>query len=86
MTNLQEITDFRTVARGTGMFMGAAMQYKHLTKDIAFDEEYAKMGAAEYELLTACNACKMPIIAKSWDRFNYTGCDFMRNFSRENKI
>ena len=71
----------RQTANGTGLFIGSCMKWFAL-KD---DEPYSKLGADQYDLVTACNGCKMTIIAKDWDEsrpWNYTGCDYIRNYTR----
>lgn len=48
------------------------------------DHAYAQLGGKEYNLLTGENACKTIQIAKSYTNFDYSGCDYLANFAKQN--
>jgi len=60
----------RNSSKGTGIWVGTAMNEKH----IKADADYAQRGAKEYNLITPENACKMTMIAKSYTENDFSGC------------
>ena len=50
------------------------------------DSDYVKLVGEEVSIMTPENQCKMPQIAKSWTKFNYTACDYMWNFAKKRNI
>lgn len=67
----------RELAKGTGIYVGAALNSIHISND----GEYAAKGAEEYSLITAENGCKMNYIAKSFDEIDPTRCNSMVEFA-----
>ena len=70
----------RNSSKGTGIWVGTAMNQKH----IKADSEYAQRAAKEYNLITSENACKMTNIAKSYSENDYSGCQFEVEFAKNN--
>lgn len=68
----------RNASKGTGIWIGTAINYKHLNED----QDYADRAALEYNLVTGENACKMNTIAKSFDEFDYTKCNFIVEYAK----
>lgn len=56
----------REAAEGLGVHIGAAIGVPHM-----HDKEYTALAAAEYDLVTAENACKMNTIARSESEFKF---------------
>ena len=55
MNNLTDGDTLREAAKGTGIFIGAAMNQRFMK----LDSNYSALGAQEYSLLTEENGCKM---------------------------
>ena len=55
MNNFGGATTLREAAKGTGIFIGAAMNQRFMK----LDSNYSALGAQEYSLLTEENGCKM---------------------------
>ena len=55
MNNLTDDSTLRLAAKGTGIFIGAAMNQRFMK----LDSNYSALGAQEYSLLTEENGCKM---------------------------
>ena len=72
-------TTLREAANGTGVYMGAALNYYHLDKDAP----YADLAKQEYSLATPENACKMYTIAKSASENDYSQCLSVKQFAVE---
>jgi endo-1,4-beta-xylanase len=72
----------KEAARGTGLYIGSAVNYNALQED----QDFMKLVTEEVSIMTPENQCKMPQIAKSWTEFNYTACDYMINFAKERNI
>ena len=62
--------------------MGASMKLDP-TKT---DAEYVKLALAQYDLTTVGNACKMSLIAKGYDKIDYTDCKYMADFAKKNNL
>jgi endo-1,4-beta-xylanase len=73
-------TTLREAAKGTGIYIGAAMNQRYMKKD----SDYSVLGAKEYSLLTEENACKMTAIAKSFTDLDVTNCNYTANFAAAN--
>lgn len=72
-------TTLREAAKGTGIYVGAAMNQRYMKTD----SDYAALGAQEYSLLTEENACKMTQIASSMTDFDVTNCNYTANFAEQ---
>eukprot|EP01084_Bolivina_argentea_P264688 448459_1 len=60
-----------------GIFVGSALNAGTLKSD----SKYASMGAEQYNLVTAENACKFGPTEPEKDKFDFTKCDEVYNFA-----
>jgi endo-1,4-beta-xylanase len=78
----------REAAGGTGIFIGAAINYNYVSLDSSHhDDTYASVAAREFNLLTAENGCKMNSIARGFDtekELDFTKCDAVLEFAQKN--
>jgi len=72
----------REAAKGSGIEIGAAINYKVLKTDAA----YGELAAEQYSLLTSENACKMNQIAKSFTENDFTGCKYIVDYAQKNNM
>lgn len=67
-------------AEGTGMYIGTAVNYRMLKSDLA----YSEIPPIEYDLVAPENMCKMNFIAKSFTDLDYSKCNYVRDYAKEN--
>ena len=72
----------REAANGTGIYVGSSMNYPYLTED----GYYKQVGAQQYNLLTAGNACKMGATWKDYTHYDFTKCDYVITFAEANDM
>ena len=80
MNNFGEATTLREAAKGTGIYIGTAMNQRMMKMDGA----YAKLGAREYSLATEENACKMNGIAHSFTNIDLANCLYTAKYAEDN--
>lgn len=71
----------RSAAAGTGTYIGSAINTWHLN-----DGQYTSIAAREFNIVTAEASCKMEIIVKGWNNFDYQGCDGVKNFAQSHDM
>eukprot|EP01083_Nonionella_stella_P196393 722679_1 len=78
--DLQE--PLRQAAQKAGVMVGAALNYNYLRQD----KQYATVGAQQYDLVTAENGCKWGATEPQQNKFDFTQCDYVQNFSKANAM
>ena len=68
----------RDAAKSHGVFMGAALN----TGNVKSNKIYKDTAAAQYSLVTAENACKFSGTEPIQGKYNYDGCDEIRDFTK----
>lgn len=71
--------NLREASQSTGTLMGTAMNYWHLN-----DDKYTSTAAKNYNLVTAEASCKMNMIAKVKGKYDFSGCDGVKNYAQSN--
>lgn len=71
--------NFKDAAAHTDILMGTAISYWHMN-----DEKYHKVAVENYDLVTAESVCKMIFIGKVKGKYDFTGCDAVAKFAKDN--
>ena len=71
----------REAAKAKGIFFGTALNTAHITGTASGDADYRQIAEAQYDLVTAENACKWGETEPSQGDFNFDSCEIVRNFT-----
>ncbi len=80
--NAQLPTPLREAAQKRGIFIGASVQYS----DLLQDETYRTIAGQQYDLTTPGNACKWEYIEPELNFYNFTQCDYVFQYARNQNI
>jgi len=73
----------KDAAKGLGIHVGAALNYWEVY-DKTREAKYYNIAREQYNLITAETSCKMKPIAKGWNNFDYSKCDYLADFAHKN--
>ena len=75
----------KDAAKGLGIHVGAAVNYWEIYYKTR-EQKYYDTVLREYDLITAETSCKMKAIAKTWTNFDYSKCDYLAKYAKDNGL